>query len=238
VAQAEKLLSSAHKRIAELDAAIRREELARAGFELEIAAHKAKASRFRGQLDTAANSTQATALEHEIGFAEKEISRIEDQELASMEASDLLERERGEALALEIKLTETLALIRARVGEQDREFREGLKSLASERETLRTKIAVELLAQFDRIASVKGTGVARAEAQQCSGCRMGIRPQLWNQLRDGAVLPCESCRRILYYDPAMEPAAPAKSPQSVKPGSAAGELGGSSIVRRAGVQKS
>jgi hypothetical protein len=56
---------------------------------------------------------------------------------------------------------------------------------------------------------------------------MGIRPQVWNQLRDGAVLNCESCSRILYFDPAMEPAVPAKKAQSVQT-----DLGGSSVKRK------
>ncbi|MFC5861358.1 zinc ribbon domain-containing protein [Acidicapsa dinghuensis] len=235
IAHAEKLLSDGRKRLTELDALLKREELSRANYELEIAGHRIKAARFRGQLDTATNTTQATALEHEIGFAEKEIGRLEDEELVSMEASERMDQERADAVTLEGKLTETLGLIRARVGEQELEFREEIASLTAEREVLRPKITSDLLAQFDRTASTKGTGIARAEGQQCSGCRMGIRPQVWNQLRDGTILPCETCRRILYYDPAMEPSAPAKSPQSVKPGATAGELGGSSIQRRTGV---
>jgi hypothetical protein len=61
---------------------------------------------------------------------------------------------------------------------------------------------------------------------------MGIRPQVWNQLREGAVLPCESCNRILYYDPAMEPesASGKKSPGAA--GKLPGDLGGSSIKRK------
>jgi hypothetical protein len=34
---------------------------------------------------------------------------------------------------------------------------------------------------------------------------MGIRPQLWNQLRDGQTQKCESCGRILYVDNRREP---------------------------------
>ena len=236
IAQAESLLKAAQKRITDADAALRCEELLRAGLELEVASHRGKAKRFRAQMDTARNAAQAGALEHEIGFAEAEISRLEDKELASMENSEVLESERVKALELAGKLTDTLGLIRARVAEQDLEYREQLAALKLEREALRPQIAAfdegVRLAHFDRIAGMRGTGLARAEAQQCSGCRMGIRPQVWNQLRDGAVLPCESCSRILYFDPTLEPTVPAKTAQSVKAGASLNELSGGSVKRR------
>jgi len=231
VAHAENLLNAELKRISEADAALKREELLRASQELEIASHKSKARRFRGQMDSAKNTAQASALEHEITFAESEIARLEDSELASMEKTEVLEEERAKAQALALKLTETLGLIRARVGEQDLEFREQLDALKTEREALRAEISAEdggiRLAHFDRIAGMRGTGLARADGQQCSGCRMGIRPQVWNQLRDGAVLNCESCSRILYFDPTMETAVPSKTAQSVK-----SDLGGNSVKRK------
>jgi hypothetical protein len=37
---------------------------------------------------------------------------------------------------------------------------------------------------------------------------MGVRPQTWNQLREGELLTCDSCSRLLYWDPAMAPALP------------------------------
>ena len=233
LAVADGQLKAAQKRVSDAEAGLKREELARASLELEVASLRTKAKRHRGQMDMAQNTAQASALEHEISFAEAEISRLEDNELTSMENTEVLEADRAKALELAAKLTETLGLIRARVGEQDLEFREQLAALKTEREALRAEIAKfddgARLAHFDRIAGAKGTGLARAAGQQCSGCRMGIRPQVWNQLRDGAVLPCESCNRILYYDPAMEPA-PAKTAQSVK-----SDLGGNSIKRQAGV---
>ena len=231
VAQAENLLKTAQKRVTDSETGLRREDLLRASLELEVATHRTKASRFRTQMDTARNAAQAGALEHEINFSETEISRLEDNELASMENTEVLEAERASALELAGKLTETLGLIRARVGEQDLEFREQLAALKLERETLRGEIPAERLAHFDRIAGMRGTGLARAKDQQCSGCRMGIRPQVWNQLRDGAVLNCESCSRILYFDPTMEPEAPVKTARSV--GLDPGELGGVSVKRRA-----
>ncbi len=34
---------------------------------------------------------------------------------------------------------------------------------------------------------------------------MGVRPQMWNQLREGQLLTCDNCGRIIYWDPAMAP---------------------------------
>ncbi|MGB7548990.1 MAG: C4-type zinc ribbon domain-containing protein, partial [Terracidiphilus sp.] len=78
-------------------------------------------------------------------------------------------------------------------------------------DVLRQAIEPEWLTHFDRIAASRGTGLASAEGQQCTGCRMGVRPQTWNQLREGELLPCDSCGRLLYWDPGMAPAP--KSPQ-------------------------
>jgi predicted nucleic acid-binding Zn-ribbon protein len=198
--------------------------------ELEIGSLKAKAARFRTQMDAASNSAQAAALEHQIGFSESEIARLEDSELASMELTETLETDLAKAQVLAGKLTETLGLIRARTGEQQLEFTEQLGLLKTEREGLRAGLSPERLAHFDRIAGSRGTGLARAAAQQCGGCRMGIRPQMWNQLREGQLIHCESCSRILYFDPTMEPEpSRPKTPVGVPSDET---LGGNSVKRR------
>jgi hypothetical protein len=44
-----------------------------------------------------------------------------------------------------------------------------------------------------------------------------VRPQVWNQLREGELLSCDSCNRLLYWDASMQPAPKAPQPE-VLPG--------------------
>lgn len=81
LAAAEGQLKAAQKRIADADAGLKREELSRSSLELEVGSLRAKLVRFRAQLDSAQNSSQAQALEHQIAFANAEIGRLEDNEL-------------------------------------------------------------------------------------------------------------------------------------------------------------
>src|SRR5580698_10632663 len=69
------------------------EETKRRRDESDLKDQQAKIAKSRQQLNIVQNQAQATALEHQITFAEHEIRRIEDGELESMERSDVIERE-------------------------------------------------------------------------------------------------------------------------------------------------
>ncbi len=211
VAGAERELAGAERQSAEASGALNREEQVRTRLEREIEGHRQKAARFRAQNDTVKTPEQAVAIEHEIAFATREMERLEDEELASLERTEEQEGALKRARTLVEDLAAALEKTRARTGERQKQHAEQLAALNAERERVRLEIEPEWLARFDRLAAARGTGIARAENQQCTGCRMGLRPQIWNQLREGQLLSCDSCSRLLYWDPAI-PSAP-KQPQ-------------------------
>ena len=112
-------------------------------------------------------------------------------------------------------LAASLETARASVATREQEFKAAIAVLHAERESIRALIEPELLTRFDRLVTSRGTGIARVENLQCTGCRMGIRPQTWNQLREGELLSCDSCSRMLYWDPAIT--ASPKEPQPELP---------------------
>jgi predicted nucleic acid-binding Zn-ribbon protein len=224
MAEGRAVLDKAQRDATAASSALTREENLRTKLEREIAGHKQKAQRYQAQRDSVTNAEQAEAIEHEIGFAEKDIERLENEELESLERTDEQEAVLARAREQVEQAAAALEATRERVKARQREIAELQAKVEGEREELRKLIDEDWLVRFDRIAAHRGTAMARAENQQCTSCRMGIRPQVWNQVREGEMPTCDSCKRLLYWDSTMiakppepEPARNAAPPAVPKP---------------------
>jgi predicted nucleic acid-binding Zn-ribbon protein len=203
----------AKKQLAATVNGLAKEETLRRGHELEIKDHQQKAARLAKQMDVVTTTAQVSALEHEITFAKGEVSRLEDAELESMERTETLDAQKKDLEETVANLTRRHAELRASTIEAIARDRVLLAEVEGKRKELRPQIGEDSLSIYDRIAKSRGTALSEGVDHKCSACQMMVRPQRWNDLRDRdneTMLTCESCGRILYWDPARD--APQKKP--------------------------
>jgi hypothetical protein len=187
---------------------IAKEDALRRRQESDIKDFQTKIAKLRKNMDMATTTVQVTAFEHEIAFAQAEISRLEDAEIESMERSEGLESQKKLADEAVLDATATLERERTRATETLAQDKTLLAQVEEKRTAVRAEIGEAPLSTYDRIAKAKGTAVAEALNQKCTACQMMLRPQRWNDLRDRSnedtMMTCESCGRLLYYDPARD----------------------------------
>jgi predicted nucleic acid-binding Zn-ribbon protein len=175
----------------------------------EVQDLEGKRSRYKDQLMGVKTNKEYTAMLHEIETVEREIRSREDRILEEME--------RAEALTAEVAREETEfraqeETVRAEAAELDARgarLEDERRRMGVEREKVAGTIPERPLELYERVANLRGTGVAEARDGVCQACHVKMRPQPWVELRlSEQIFQCEACSRILYYDPpptAVEP---------------------------------
>ena len=206
VAVIEAKLADVKSQVEAHKAGIKENELSRRKLEHEILAEQQKISKYREQSLDVKTNEQYKALMHEIGFAESNIRASEDRILQAMVEAESHERE----------LKQTEAEFKAQSADVEREKSEARqrtqqdeKELAewqTKRGALRLEITPAVLTHYDRVSATRKTALAEAIAQNCSACHVLLRPQKYDEIRGNQqIITCDSCSRILFYDPAHEP---------------------------------
>ena len=162
-----------------------------------------KNSKYRGQLTDVKTNEQYKALLHEIEFNEQQVKKIEDDILVLMEEEELLRQESG---AGEERLKREKDLIEAEKRTAEAEAHQdqlALVMLEEQRQSILQLIEKSVLDDYLRISSFrKGIALARAYQESCQACHVRIRPQLLSHVMTGdTIITCDSCSRILYWEP-------------------------------------
>ena len=180
-------------------------ESERKRLDLEIEAKKSQIEKYANQQLQTRKNEEYRALAHEIEMAKDAIFKIEDQEIALMEQTEVAQKEvvraSAEAAAAKKQLETQLGLLNQR--------EESLKKELAELQLGRVAIAdaVEEGARnrYERLLKSKGENVVvGVEHSVCGGCHMKLPAQIIASCRGQAELvACPNCGRILYYTPDM-----------------------------------
>lgn len=206
IAAIEKTLDT-HIRKLEADrAALAANQRERKQLELDVRAQEERISKLRDQMLLAKSNEQYAAFKNEIEFCEREIRKFEDRILERMGDTEALERNLKTAeTALAAEKRQVEAEKEDARGRSERDKRE-LDALLKERSALVSEMPKPLVSTYETIRRTrKGVAVAEAVDGRCTGCHMAMRLQFYQDLRRGdQIMRCESCGRILYYNPPVE----------------------------------
>jgi predicted nucleic acid-binding Zn-ribbon protein len=203
IAEIEKKLEGHQRRLEHDRAAMVANQKDRKRLEGEIQASEQKISKLKTQMMEAKTNEQYRAFQHEIDFCQQEIGRHEDRILELMTESDPLEKAvkaAEAALSTEKKQVEDE---KAKARERTAADQKEIDLLTQERKKILAEMDSKIASEYERIRKGRA-GVAIAEVVQgrCSKCNMLLRPQFLQELKRGdAIMVCESCRRMLYWNP-------------------------------------
>jgi hypothetical protein len=175
---------------------------ARKQHEAQVQDLETKRSKYKGQLMEVKTNKEYTAVLHEIEGVERDIKAREDVILEEMEKAEALgqdvRREEADFKAVEADAKKEKTDLDARTATLGAE----VQRLGKERALVAASVPEELLALYSRVAKQRGTGVAEAREGMCQSCHVRMRVQIWVEVRkNDQVFQCESCSRVLFYEP-------------------------------------
>jgi predicted nucleic acid-binding Zn-ribbon protein len=176
---------------------------ARRALEKDIAAVDVRLARFDDHKAAVKTNQEYTALLHEIATARDEKGAIEERLLILMEEADGLTAEQKAAEAALAARTAEGDQTRAALAAERATLDAELARLAHERSRETRELEAPLLARYEQLLKQRrGVAVTRMSAEICEACHVRLRPHMAQMVRrNDAIVQCDSCQRILYYEP-------------------------------------
>ncbi len=206
ISEIEKRLDSHTRRLEANRAALTANQRDRKKLEGDIQVHQQKISKLKDQTLQAKTNEQYRAFQNEIEYAEGEIRKAEDRILDFMEQSEPLEKNVKAAETELKKEQQQVEAEKKRARERTAADEKELAEHREERKSITAQMDPKFYAEYERIRKkTKNTPIADATDGRCDGCQIALRPQFFQDLRRGdKIMQCESCGRILTYNPIVD----------------------------------
>ncbi|HEX5430354.1 MAG TPA: C4-type zinc ribbon domain-containing protein [Bryobacteraceae bacterium] len=203
IAAIEKTLESHIRKLEADKAAVAANQKDRKKLEGDIQMSQQKISKLKDQMLGAKTNEQYRAFQHEIEYAEKEIRAAEDRILELMSESEPLEANVRKAEAALKEERRHVDAETAGAREKTAADRSQLEQVSGERNEVVAKLPPATKKAYDRIRKKwRGSVIAEVAGCRCTACQIVLRPQYMQDLKlGGDLMFCESCGRILYYNP-------------------------------------
>lgn len=200
-AEMESRLAAANAGAEQVKLKLRELEVQKNKLAVDAQAKRDQIGRFKTQQMQTRKNEEFQALAHEIEHFEKEIQRIEDDELEVMEAIEKMKPVLAEA---EKNAAHQRSLVAAQLADLDAKSKALAQTLAQievDRVTLTQGIDEDLLGLYTRLfVSKGGNAIVPLEHEVCMGCHMKLTTQTSVRVKGGReITHCEQCGRILYF---------------------------------------
>jgi hypothetical protein len=199
----------------EIDAvAAKRDEAAkeRRAAEAELSDAQERQKHFQSQISQVSTQREYTAVLKEIDTVKAQISDLEKRVLEAIDTHDEAEKELARLEEGFRELDERYQAELAKWEAEKPEVARKVEILSREVEELRSKLPRPFTSLFDRIYDRHGTTslsrigkikmIRGSNAMwHCEACSYNVRPQIVIEIKnDGAIVQCDSCKRILYIE--------------------------------------
>lgn len=175
-------------------------EVAMKNLELQIETRKNTITKLKVQQYETRKNEEFAALGHEVERYGREVTKLEDDELALMEKGESLKADLTES---QKALTATQALVDEeleKIVERQKNVTVQLAEFNGLRAGLAEKTDPDLLERYDRIFNHRGdAAVVELQGGICRGCNMKVTPACINAAKaERTLVTCPNCGRLVY----------------------------------------
>jgi len=173
--------------------------------EKDVALQNELLAKSKAKIQAARNEKELKAGQREVDTIRKNIQEREEEALKMMEAIEqyraAIKTHNEEFSELEKQLEESEQAGQVHMQEMEVE----IAKTEERRNELVERVPEKTYRLYQRIQKRLGSAVVEAEDGHCTGCNIGILPQMYNEIQRGdKIYQCSSCFRILYFDPKVD----------------------------------